>query len=403
MKNYAQLKLTGSSIIIILQGLKIIKAGEVKYGRVRVSTGYQIAREYWQEDIGRPTHQYSLRDRFHLHQELDRLEQLMNKAYASFQQPTPELVKEKFYELTGKKKAQTPSTAITIAELFFGLGEKHHHPRTAGHYRTFARRVEQYESETGKRTYLDGFSPSDYEELFQWAKHSLNLGTAAQWNFQKMLNKALAEGSELNLNVTAKPKHKVKHVTEKKDWLDWSDYATILNHPPENERLKEIWVILNVMMWTSIRISDIWRFFQNIQQINGYNVSSFRCTKSPSPEVLPLIVDPLWQILQENTIPKERSEVDIRRGIKKLMQTYCINKNISPHSLRRSWITNLLCLGTVPEYLIAKVYTGHSLGGRVNRVFQSYNKATLLQQVGIIHNLLKQAPKEQTSNIKLLK
>ena len=412
MKQQVQVKLDKQGrLSYLVQGFVQQQVdGTVKYDRLRISAGETIDELEWDFRSQRPMQTYSARDRYHLHHKLDRHCGWLHQAYVTTDpaQRTTAAVKAAYHQLagtvkkktiipSGKQKKQNNSTLLTdmvdqwVNECKTG---------TANLYNAFGQKVKDFEAYNHNRKVdLAKFDQTTYEYFIAFCQTKLELNQPALWNVQKHLNKAIRQAKKKGIPTTAFPSSQIKYQAPTKDYLDWGEYKLLIDHKPTSPKMRNTQAIVCLMMFTGIRISDLHNLVDNIKEREGMIVSQFRCTKSPSPEVMPVLPLPTHRFLKQDI--RIGSEQHLRKDIKQLMQEVGIDKHIQPHSLRRSWISNLLILGSIPEYLIAKVYTGHQMG-KQQSIFQGYNQAGLVKQAKLISKMLHNVDPSETAGIKLI-
>jgi len=400
--------LRGNNIQLIQNGFYSVNTqGKKRAVPLRIGTGIQIDPEHWDQKAHRPTLEFSKKDKFKTYNELESLVEAIQRAFFTAEEKTKESVKDKFLELTGKKQIiEQQEAKLRMVDLFRKWQAEHHHKRTAQEYGYFAKRVETFEKHTGKVVYMQEFTNEDYDSFIDFCKKNLELNDcpAAMLKIQKWTNKAInfcRYNPRNPIKVIASPQKEQKFTPKPKDYLTFEEYAQFLNYTPDGERELQSWLCCLTLAFTGLRISDLWSFIENIERRNGLLVSEFVVTKKPSPTVCPLVLEPLQALFKKYGQPTYRSEQEIRRTLKKILRSLGIDKVITPHSFRRSFITNMLSLGVVPSDLIASVHTGHSRG-KADKVFQQYNVGSLLSKAKTLHKILKEVPESETAGIRLL-
>ena len=146
--------------------------------------------------------------------------------------------------------------------------------------------------------------------------------------------------------------------TGPKEILDRSDLKKVIDFEAKGRLMQDAQTICIAMALTSIRISDLDRLFDNIALRSGVYCSQFKCSKHPNPEVAPIIFSPVQKLIQRNGMPKKRHENITREAVQSLIKLSGVNKHVELHSLRRSFVSNFLSLGVVPDYSIGPCFHG---------------------------------------------
>jgi hypothetical protein len=234
-----------------------------------------------------------------------------------------------------------------------------------------------------------------------WMEENYRLKENSMWSQQKQLNKAINQAvDELKVDLKTVRAYKLSTATGK-EILHWNELALLEMYRPLSPSEGDYKTIAIGMALTGCRISDLWKMLGTIKKRDGVLCSLFKCSKPPHPEVSPIIFKPLMECLEKYGMPKVRSEQKTRIGVQSVIRSAGIDKHIELHSLRRSFITNFLSLGVIPEYLLAKVFTGHSLGGEM-RIFHSYDRAVFRERQESILKLLEMVDKDRTCGVVLV-
>lgn len=156
------------------------------------------------------------------------------------------------------------------------------------------------------------------------------------------------------------------------------------------------------MVLSSCRISDVWKLFKTIEVRNNILCAKFICTKKPSPEVMLIIFRPVSDMMVDGFTPYRISEQKMREGFRRLLTLAGVDgKHITPHDLRRSFVTNFLSLGIFPDHLLAVVFTGHKMTGE-RTIFHGYNQANIAASQKTLLSLLKMVQTEDLAGVELV-
>jgi hypothetical protein len=229
---------------------------------------------------------------------------------------------------------------------------------------------------------------------------SKGLAPNTAWSRQKLLNKAIREANKAGRSLATLHAAKLRTATGK-EVLSWGELAVLLMYRPLSPSEADYKTIAVGMALTGCRIGDLWQMLGSIQERDGVRCALFKCNKPPHREVSPIVFAPFGECLEKYGIPWQRAEQKVRVGVQGVVRAAGIAKHIELHSLRRSFITNFLSLGVVPEHLLAKVFTGHSMGGEL-RIFHGYDRATFGTHQRTVMQLLRIVEEARTGGVRLL-
>jgi hypothetical protein len=406
MKKEPQVYLDGSTIYLLQQGIPMIAPdGTKRYGRVRVSTGLTIVPDKWNPKEGRPSLQHSVQDGFSL---TGKIEEQLAKMTAAYQHAEregdlrPERIRDEFQQLA---KPNRPTVIVPVrveagvSALMTEIEKACRDPKSRNQSANFRHRLEEFDASASMLRIDDQWRTRFYGFLRAERGYSDN----SMWNAQKHLNKLILFSQKKGIKTKLSTDRQFKLTSAITDWLDWSDLARIVAHVPSTPRLMEAKTFALLGAFTSIRISDYPRFFENLSLRNGIYCSQFKCTKSPSPLVMPIVLLPLADQLREAGIPKNRSEQGIRDAVQDLVNEAGIAKVITPHCLRRSFISNMLAgAPEIGERILCSLFTGHQIGGSERKVFAGYNQGGLIADAALFVRLAKTINPENTGGMRLV-
>ena len=392
-----------SSIRVYVNGLAPVQLGtKVKYQRLRLNAGTIPTRD-WDHRISRPSAAYSRRDGGMLQRAIDLICLNAQRAYLECPTKTAKAVRGRYDELLGKSR-QIERKSTFLLDLVNGWitrgGKSDHTHHT---YLGFARKVEEYERKWRTRIDLATARTEDLEALLQWVRKRYKLAMNTMATQQKFMNKALNEVRATGTVTCPNVKH-WSFTTPKKEILDWSDLAKLVDYQPRTRTEASAQTLLVAICLSSVRISDVWLHLRSIQMRNGVLCSDFIVTKNSARHpvsVSPIVFEPVRCLLLRNGMPEHVSEIHIRRSVKALLQAAGISKHIEVHSLRRSFVSLFLSLGLIPDHLLARVFTGHSMTGEKS-IFHAYNHASMLTAQKTVIQLLRMVDAKQTSGLRLL-
>ena len=404
MKHEAFPYLEGRSISLMMQGLPVLTPdGKRKYARLRIATGHTIDPDLWDTDAGKPIPAYSLADQYRLETDVASRVAKLNIARARAQEEgelTPHRIKEIYLDLTGARLAPVVEIKdCKLVDLMRELTTKVDSALTVASYDAFIQKLEAFDPRVKVSQLTDAWR----DRFFQWIRDRHGLNDNSMWTQAKHLNRVINEAKRRNMSIRIETSHPFTQTPPEGDYLDWSDISKIVRHKPKTEHLQQLKTLVLTMVLTGCRVSDLWSCIESIkQQDGGYWAASYQTKKkcgNVHPWVGPVILRPLIEQLAQG-IPSKRSEQRLRDGIVTLMRAVGIQKHVTCHDLRRSAITNYLALG-LPETLIAKLYSGHQLGGEL-RVMMGYDRADIASKQRTWLRLLGNVPREDVAGLKLL-
>lgn len=394
-----------SSIIkIYVNGMAPVEGkGKVKYQRLRLNAG-TIPTKDWDFRAGRPSASFSKRDGGTLHRSIDLKCLYVQRAYLECLTKTAEAVRDRYDELLGLKRqiARTSTFLLDIVRGWINRGDKSAH--TLSTYVVFSRKVEDYERKHATKVDLAKATTEGLLAFLLWSMSTYRLAPNTMASMQKMVNMALNEVRSADVSVCKNVKLYAFR-TPKKDVLEWSEIARVINHTPKSRTEANAQTILVALCLSGARISDTWLLLKTISMRGGVLCSDFTCTKNADRHpvaVSPIIFEPVRSLLEKNGIPEHISDKHIRISIKKLLVAVGIEKSIEVHSLRRSFVSLFLSLGVVPDHLLARCFSGHAMSSGAKSIFHAYNHATMTTAQRTVIQLLRMVPENQTGGIRLL-
>lgn len=394
---------TTSTVKVYVTGLSpVMVGGKLKYQRLRFNAGV-ITTKDWDSRVGRPSAAFSRRDGGTLQRSIDLTCLNVQRAYLEVAVKTAKAVRERYDELLGKKRqVETKSTMLTdLVDGWIAKGGVSDHTRHT--YIGFGRKVREYERSIGSRIDLSRASTEELEELLHWIRRAFKLASNSMASHQKFLNKALNEVRNSGVTGLSKNIKLFGFSTPKKDILDWADLAKIVSYQPQSRTEANAQTLLVAICLSSVRISDVWLHLRTIKK-RGVLCSDFIVTKNSGRHpvsVSPIVFEPVRLLIDRNGLPPHVSEIHIRRSIKALVSAVGINKNIEVHSLRRSFVSLFLSLGLIPDFLLARVFTGHRMMGEKS-IFHAYNHSSMTIAQRTIIELLRRVDPKLTGGLELL-
>lgn len=393
-----------ASVRVTINGLAatIDAKGMKSYPRISLTAG-SIPEKEWDAKKERPKASFSRTDGGNLHRAIDTVYAMAARAYIEAENKTAEAVKTRFNELSGKGQVvvkRNPSLLSSIVEGWIASDEVK--DGTKATYRVFMDRVAAYERASGKTMDLAKVKQEDLLGLLSYmTKKGFAPNTIS--GTRKHLNKAVLQVRKEGIQIERVEGFGFK--TVKKEVLDWADLGKLNAYEPATRSELVYKTMAMAFALSSVRISDIYQFLHpdNIKVRGGILCSEFVVTKAPHPTVCPIVFEPVRKLLEELGEPvPHRSEQLLRRGIAKLLINAGITKKLEIHSIgRRSFVSNFLALGVLPDHLLARVFTGHSMSTE-RGIFHAYNHATMGVALRSVVTLLGMVPKEQTGGLELL-
>lgn len=388
----------------------VVDSNDVKKPKrqyLRLNTGKKVNPKNWDKKAGRPSVEYSIKDKLKLHQFLDQQEQLMTLAIqqlidSSFEiEITPQKVKSVFLKKSGKLRARVVKVSVVedIQEFIATSDLKH---LTTVNYNGLLLQLKDFERVRKQTLYWHEFNQQMFDEFLEFIA-SQNYKSTTLWGFQKRIVAAFNRAKKRGLVPPSLFLEKrFKYRAPDKSYLNWDQVAAVLNYQCETDALRENQVHFAVLALTGVRYSDLEKFYVNYEPGSAFGFSSFRVKKYPSPEILVPALLPVKQALKAPR-PRVPSNPQLNIKLKSLcaqVLPYSVAKEVTCHSLRRSFITNFLSLSVIPEHVIAKL-TGHAMS-RERRVFHSYNKISLFENAQVFVRLVSTVDTKQTGGLRLV-
>lgn len=393
-----------SFIKIYVNGMAPVEVGgRVRYQRLRFNAGV-IRTKDWDTRSGRLTSAFSRQDGGNLQREIDLKVLSIGRAYHEVDVKTPKAVRERYLELLGRKK-QVVKKSPRLLDIVRGWIERaDKDPHTIRTYIVFGRKIEEFEKRCGRRLDLTSATPDDLDAFLLWCETTFLHAGNTMASLQKLVNKGLLEARSANLTACSNVKRYVFRAPDK-EVLEWSELDQVLAYSPKSKTEATAQTILVGLALSGARISDVYRLFDSIEERNGVLCASFVCRKNEGRHpvsVSPIIFEPVRELVERNGLPEQVSEKHIRASIRQLLERVGVQKDIQIHSLRRSFVSLFLGLGVVPDHLLARCFTGHSIGGGARSIFHNYNRATMASAHRTVVQLLRLVPVEQTGGMALL-
>lgn len=381
----------------------LVMGGRVKYQRLRFNVGV-INTKDWDSQSARVTTAYSRKDGGNLQREIDLKMLYIGRAYHESIEKTPEAVRERYLELLGRKRrvVQKSTLLLDIVRGWITKGGKAGH--TIRTYLVFSRKVEDYEAKLGRKLDLGSVTTDELDAFLQWCMATYELAGNTMASIQKLVNKGLNEARAANVIVCGNVKRYSFRAPDKQI-LEWSELAQVLAYSPQSKTEATAQTILVTLCLTGARISDTYRLFDSIEVRNGVLCAAFTCHKNEARHpvaVSPIIFEPVRQLIERNGLPDKISEKHIRTSVKRLLASAGVKKSIEIHSLRRSNVSLFLGLGTLPDHLWARCFTGHAIGGGARSIFHAYNRATMASAHRTVVQLLRMVDTKHTGGLQLL-
>lgn len=384
------------------------EGSERQYRNLRLNVGKRINPKDWDGKSGRPSVEYSVRDRLRLHSFLDEQEKLLLSAMESLvnaeflPEITPEEVKRVYLKKTGRLKTRVVKVRVT-KDIANWIEKSELSPLTTNNYWGLVHQLTSFEEALGQQLFWHEFNQVVFDKFCDFITSQKAYKASTLWAFQKRLVAAFNRAKEqgyLPPNVFIAKRFKYR--TPAKPYLNWEQIAAVINYECETDSLRQAQKHFTVLALTGLRFSDLAKFYENYDQGTAFDFSSFRVTKSPSPEVLVPVLLPVKRVLKKG-FPAVSSNVQLNLKLKALcgqVLPYSVAKGVSCHTLRRSFVTNFLSLSIVPEHVIAKL-TGHSMS-KERTVFHSYNKISLFENAQVFVRLLSTVDSHQTGGLRLV-
>lgn len=380
---------------------------DLKRQYLRLNTGKKINPKHWDKKASRPTVEFSIKDKLKLHQFLDQQEQLMSQAIQLLVESpfeveiTPQKVKSVFLKKAGKLRTRVVKVSV-IEDIEQFIATSDLKDLTTKNYNGLVHQLRNFERVNNRTLYWHEFNQKVFDSFLDFLA-SQNYKASTLWGFQKRLIACFNRAKKRELIPPSLFLEKrFKYKTPDKSHLNWEQVAAVLNYTCETEALRETQVHFAVLALTGVRYSDLEKFYLNYEPGSAFGFSSFHVTKHPSPEILVPALLPIKRALKDS-IPKVPSNPQLNVKLKALcaqVMPYSVAKEVTCHSLRRSFITNFLSLSIIPEHVLAKL-TGHALS-RERRVFHSYNKISLYENAQVFVRLVSTIDTKQTGGLRLV-
>jgi len=356
----------------------------------------------------RPTPEFSAKDGMKMHLKIDKQQQLMQRSIdalieSSFvDEITTERLKEVFEIKSGKSK--TTLKKVSVLEDIQNWVEKGDCSElTRASYNALALTLDEYEDYHSTELFWHQFTQKVFDSFLQFLQPK-NLQNNTIWAYQKRLvacfNRAKKRG---DVPIARFLEKRFKFRSQPKIYLNWEQIAAVLAFQPKTEQLRNAKKLFTILAMTGIRYSDLKRFLNNYEEGTAFNFSNFKASKHPNSELLMPAFLPVKEALKDGC-----PVVPINARLNVLLKTLCsqvlpyeIAKQVSCHTLRRSFISNFLSLAVVPEHILAKI-TGHSFG-QERRVFQGYNRISLFENCQIFVRLVSAVDRKEMAGIEMVR
>lgn len=361
----------------------------------------------WNADQQRPTDDYNKKDNFRLLKSINYHVKKLQEAYEQLASSilvevvTPDDVKAEYDQLIGKQKSVVIQSRVKDFIDHYTQQSSKESELTKAKYRLLSRRISEFEAQYQLTLTWENFDHNKYEALIEWLRLKSDLSNNSLLQIEKLLTKfrnlARAKGLLKN-DLNWVRLHAYKHQDHL--YLTWEQIRHITDYNPESESLKNAKKLILILAYTGIRVGDLGSFLDNYYTAIPCPAAEFRLAKSPNPSVTIPALEPLRKELKAG-MPKEISVSRLNHLTKMLISKAIgreIGRQVSPHTFRRSFITNMLLIG-IPEQVLSRI-TGHSIGG-ARKIFHSYNKLDNRENAIVFLKRLALVPSEEVSGIKL--
>ena len=380
--------------------------GNTKYSTLKLLLPGRILPSNWDLDSERPTSEFSTKDKFRLHNEIDRHVKLVLKAFKQVEESplievvTPSAVRSEYDVLTGKHRRVRVRSRITWFIEKYIHTSRTEKDSTKSQYQLLSNRIAQFEVATRQALFWQDYSFEIHEQFMAWLQDTFELSSNTLWNYEKLVLKFRALARTQGLLQDANDWRRVtRYKQTEKMYLDWEMIRKIMDFEPTSPNLKNTKSIFIILLFTGIRVSDLHRFVVNYQDDHPFGWSNFRLSKAPNPEVVIPGMEPVRHVMMHSP-PYDTSTTTLHSRIKHLMSKVFdaqTAKKISAHTARRSFITNLL--PHVQEGVLRKI-TGHALPSS-SKVFFGYDRLSLKENAIVFMRQIKSVPKNETCGIVL--
>jgi len=380
--------------------------GDISYQQLKILLCERILSSNWDFDMSRPIAVFSEKDRFKLHNFIEKHILKLKQAYSLveenplFEIITPKDVRQQYLKLTGQDRSVQVQARITHFIDAYISKSRIEKQSTKSQYQLLAQRFRQFELDSKQACYWQNYDFSVHESFIHWLQTEFALSQNTLWNYEKLIFKFRSLARTQGLLLDINPWRKVSRYRQtNKMYLTWEMLRKIMKYSPPNSSLKNTKNVFLILVFTGIRISDLHSFMFNYHDDHPFGWSRFRLAKHPSPEVVIPVLEPVRKIM-ENERPYDISTSQFHSKLKLLMTlVFDIDtaKQISAHTARRTFIT--LLLPHVQEGVLRKI-TGHAITG-TSKVFWGYDRLSLKDNAVVFMRQVKSIPIHESCSIRL--
>lgn len=396
------------------------------YKPLKYYTGLKIERYKWDSDLGLPN------DR-KIQTQLSVMEKTIRDCYDLFKLKGEEITPDKLkveLDIKIKGKVQEDKLRIRIVDYIERYIEDAEDlsRKTKGNYKSFKNRIIELETKIGKPVYAHEVNEDIFKiflSMMRERTNKINSVWSAKKDFVSILNK-IAHRYKIKVfqaNTELEKKDKVSMAKVEKVSFNFEQIQKIIDHRPEDEKMKNVKLILLTLIFTGCRYSDVFKIHPEVLYENesiSFYYTQFLTQKSTSKgrkNVLIPLLKPLMDSINENggkTAQRmyEKDFNDLARQLisacgiieqrkltytdsngKLQYETKAFNEFVSSHIGRRSFVSNLK--NFIPFPILAKI-TGHEYSARDGELkidsksaIFLYDHETLIENAAVFMQLLK--------------
>jgi len=373
------------------------------YKPLRYYTGMRLSKEEWNSKEKLPFDKQKQVDLFILQKQI---EDIFNYLRLKGDAITPDLLKK---ELDEKVKGKTAPVVINRIRLIDFIQQEFLastslKATSKKPYQGLINKLELFEAQIGKHIYSTDVDERLYKQFMDVQKNRVTRMNAL-WSIDKNFRAVLNEIARKYKVAVFKPgvdlaaKDRIHSTQEDKLYLNFEQIQKIIDYGPENDREKNVKLILLTLLFTGCRSSDVHKIkADNVYDKNGLTFRWSRyISEKTNTEIIVPILKPLADALEENdgNPPYYISPQKFNEYVKELAQKCELDEEVSftftdahgkkrfeskpmyqfvsSHIGRRSFVTNLI--NFVPITILTKI-TGHELKDK--SIIFSYNKVSLI-------------------------